>query len=172
MTIQDYGSIGEIIGAVATVATLAYLAYQIRQNTQTARLSATAAYSSSVNSITHLLAQDDSARRVYFGGLRDYASLSQDDQERFETLLMLYVSGIQQTFFMKEHGLPEDAWRQVENSFLWVVQQPGFSLFWENWSESNSPRFVAWVEENAAPLRRPRSAAAQQRAAADSAGGE
>ena len=33
MTIQDLGSIGELVAALATVATLAYLAIQIRQNT-------------------------------------------------------------------------------------------------------------------------------------------
>ena len=32
MTIQELGSIGELIGAIATVATLIYLALQIRQN--------------------------------------------------------------------------------------------------------------------------------------------
>jgi hypothetical protein len=34
LTIQDLGSIGELIAAIATVATLAYLALQIRQNTR------------------------------------------------------------------------------------------------------------------------------------------
>lgn len=33
MTIQDLGSIGELIAALATLATIAYLAVQIRQNT-------------------------------------------------------------------------------------------------------------------------------------------
>ena len=33
MTIQDWGSIGELIAAVATVLTLIYLALQIRANT-------------------------------------------------------------------------------------------------------------------------------------------
>ncbi len=37
MTIQDLGSLGELIAAVATVATLVYLALQIRQNTHTLR---------------------------------------------------------------------------------------------------------------------------------------
>ena len=32
MTIEQLGSLGEIIGAAATIATLAYLAVQIRQN--------------------------------------------------------------------------------------------------------------------------------------------
>ena len=37
MNIQDIGSLGEFIAAVATVATLVYLATQIRQNTKVAK---------------------------------------------------------------------------------------------------------------------------------------
>ncbi len=40
MTIQDWGSIGELIGAIATVATLVYLAIQIKRNTLIAKTSA------------------------------------------------------------------------------------------------------------------------------------
>ena len=40
MTIQDWGSIGELVGAIATVATLIYLAVQIRVNTLIAETSA------------------------------------------------------------------------------------------------------------------------------------
>ena len=37
MTIQDLGSVGELIAAIATIATLAYLAIQIRQSAKVAR---------------------------------------------------------------------------------------------------------------------------------------
>ena len=37
MTIQDLGSLGELIAAVATVLTLGYLAVQLRQNTKALR---------------------------------------------------------------------------------------------------------------------------------------
>ena len=40
MTIQDLGSIGERLAAVATLATLFYLAVQIRQNTKAVRAAA------------------------------------------------------------------------------------------------------------------------------------
>ncbi len=40
MTLQDSGSLGELVGAIATVATLAYLAVQIRSNTHAVRSSA------------------------------------------------------------------------------------------------------------------------------------
>jgi len=38
MSISEWGSLGEVIGAIATVATLLYLALQIRANTKQARL--------------------------------------------------------------------------------------------------------------------------------------
>lgn len=34
MSIQDLGSLGELVAAIATIATLIYLATQIRQNTR------------------------------------------------------------------------------------------------------------------------------------------
>ncbi len=33
-TIQDYGALGELVGAIVVVITLVYLAFQIRQNTR------------------------------------------------------------------------------------------------------------------------------------------
>ena len=39
VTIQDLGSIGELVAAAATIATLAYLAAQVRQNTRALRSS-------------------------------------------------------------------------------------------------------------------------------------
>jgi hypothetical protein len=39
MSIQDLGSLGELIAAIATVGTLIYLALQIRQNTAVVRTS-------------------------------------------------------------------------------------------------------------------------------------
>ena len=39
VTIQDVGSIGEMIAAIATIGTLAYLAIQVRQNTRALRSS-------------------------------------------------------------------------------------------------------------------------------------
>ena len=37
MTIQDLGSLGELMAAIATVATLVYLAIQLKQNTRALR---------------------------------------------------------------------------------------------------------------------------------------
>ena len=56
MTIQDLGSIGELIAAIATVATLIYLAVQIRANTTALRIEARRAESLSKECDRHLIA--------------------------------------------------------------------------------------------------------------------
>lgn len=59
MTIQDLGSIGELVAAIATVATLLYLAHQIRQNTKVARSSMRHGITDSVAETGRVLAEGD-----------------------------------------------------------------------------------------------------------------
>ena len=68
MTIQDFGSIGELITALAT---LAYLALQIRQNKAVGRATGTSAHLSVLNDFSLVLVQDPELHQLYFGGLAD-----------------------------------------------------------------------------------------------------
>ena len=49
MTIQQLGSIGEFVAAIATLATLIYLALQIRRNTAVARATGTSEHTAALN---------------------------------------------------------------------------------------------------------------------------
>ena len=51
MTIQDWGSIGEILGAGAVIITLLYLTTQVRQNTKALHSSMFQACSNATHSI-------------------------------------------------------------------------------------------------------------------------
>ena len=62
MTIQDLGSIGELIAAIATIATLVYLAIQIRQNTAQQKLDAYVSVQHGQNSVVDLLRDPDMMR--------------------------------------------------------------------------------------------------------------
>ena len=155
MTIQELGSLGELVAAVATVATLVYLAAQIRQNTRTVRASGTGAASVSVNAMTHLLAQDDDARRVYFRGMRDPDSLTDDEREKFFSLVMLYLAGTQQAFYLlNEDAISDRMWSQTAQGLEWAIAQPGFVAYWSVWGGMNSPEFNTWVEERVVRNRR------------------
>ena len=59
MTIQDWGAVSEIVGAIAVIITLIYLAVQIRQNTSQIRNEGHARITESYNEILSQLLDDD-----------------------------------------------------------------------------------------------------------------
>ena len=65
MTIQDLGSIGEMIAAVATIITLLYLAVQLKASNRLARASASRAPNSDLNSINAAFGVDPVFRPVW-----------------------------------------------------------------------------------------------------------
>ena len=82
VTVQDYGSIGELIGAIATVATLAYLASQIRQNTRAVRAAAVDSSISHSMDVRKSLYESEALTRIYNSGSHDPQALSQEDLVR------------------------------------------------------------------------------------------
>ena len=87
MSIQDLGSIGELIAAIAIVITLAYLAVQIRQSAKATRQ---AAFHSAVESGLALrleLIREPEIVALYLKGLSDHRSLSREDLLRFNMLM-------------------------------------------------------------------------------------
>lgn len=94
MTIQDWGAIGEIVGAIAVVASLVYLAVQIRQNTQqishsieAARIASLERNIQSANRMRELLIVDRYLAELFLAGLRDFDALDGTDKMRFELFL-------------------------------------------------------------------------------------
>ena len=71
MTIQDWGSIGELIAAIATVATLIYLAAQIRQNSKHTDATTEDAVASRFNDVNLLIASDPQLADLLADGLDD-----------------------------------------------------------------------------------------------------
>ena len=68
MSIQDLGSVGELVGAVAVVLSLLYLATQIRQNTQATRASSYEDVAQGVRAFMALIAQDEGLAQIYLRG--------------------------------------------------------------------------------------------------------
>jgi hypothetical protein len=74
VTIQDLGSLGELVAAIATVATLIYLATQIRASNRLARAEASRTPNSDLNSINASFGTDPlfraAMRRILTGSIR------------------------------------------------------------------------------------------------------
>lgn len=149
MTIQDLGSIGELIAAVATLVTLAYLALQIRQNTiqlqnnaRDARASATTSYAQVETTLTLQIGLSPVTASIWFKGMADLESLTPQEQDQFTLLMGAYLNHIRQSFYLNEEGvLAPDLWQLTEGVLRSFALQPGFRSFWNRWDEQFSDRF-------------------------------
>jgi hypothetical protein len=143
VTIQDLGSLGELIAAVATVATLIYLAAQIRQNTSTVRSSSAAAQNQNQNTLLLSLAQDPELNRIFWTGLESRSQLEAADQRRFDAVMAAMLNNYEQTWrFYNERTIDEGAWLGQLDSIRWFVAQPGFNEYWTNWGSMASHDFA------------------------------
>ena len=95
MTIQDLGSIGELIAALATVATLIYLATQIKQSKEQisqsnslARFNAVRNVMDQFNELNKLIVTDKSLRQV----LEKPDDLSPEESEQVYTYAMMFCA--------------------------------------------------------------------------------
>ena len=149
MTIQDIGSIGEVIGAVATVATLAYLAMQIRRSnilsTAESKRFARNATSETILSIV----RDPDVARLWREGLSDRGALNTDDKVRFDMLLGEYISGISAGLMDQVLLGDQDAFHASESqeNIRVFLQTPGGTAWWEKFRGRYEPRVRSAIDE-------------------------
>ena len=99
MTIQDLGSIGELVAAIATVATLIYLALQIRANTRALKIDARRSESEIVGGFyANAIIGSSDVARIFNAGLADPTSLAPEEATRF-LFLMGRLLGAESSFF-------------------------------------------------------------------------
>ena len=174
VTIQDYGSIGELVGAVATIATLAYLAVQIRANTRmTSAQSGHVAHQLSA-SLSLSVAENPQLAGVFRRGISNYDALEPDEKTQFIFVLSNFVANAENSFNDFKTGIKTRArfdrdWMGIRH----LVSSPGGRAYWKRFSFQVGTDFRAFVEsdlfEDADPGTQIPQTAAQQSAAADSA---
>jgi hypothetical protein len=101
VSIQDVGSIGELIAAIATVLTLVYLAIQVRHNSHALDRSNEFAQANSIHHLTILfnelnwrLASDAELADIYTRALSG-EELSPTDDTRFTAFVNTYIATIE-----------------------------------------------------------------------------
>lgn len=131
MTIQDVGSIGELIAAVATVVTLAYLAVQIRQNTESLRLGSELELGNQVLDWHARITSQPELIRIWDPAV-DPASMSPEDKARFVWLVaeafLIYET---QYEFYRKGRISEEAWQPKIRSILGLLENPVVEKWWE-----------------------------------------
>ena len=131
ITLQDLGSLGELIAAVAVVVSLLYVAVQVRQNSRSIRAANYQTFSESYREFRVLLLKDESLRIVWAKGLQSRSQLSGSDQAQFDNLMMIFTRVAETNFYHASNGL-------VDESFLsgWLEEaieiwrMPGVQDWW------------------------------------------
>ena len=133
MTLNDLANIGQVIGAIAVVISLIYVALQIRQNTNAVRSATAQTVHEHFANWYHLIAADAELSRIAASGLRDYASLSEQERVRFIAAFMSFLSYSQNAFLKWRQGLLAPAlWTGWEQVILNLLGAPGGAALWKD----------------------------------------
>ena len=132
MTLQDLGSIGELIGAVATVATLAYLALQIRSNSKITRSAALQATLDGGRDHTiQPILNNPGLVGLLRKGMSGIDSLDGDEKARFTWFLVESSLQMQNIMHLYEQGIlakvDYDAWLGYTVA---ILRTPGAAEVW------------------------------------------
>jgi hypothetical protein len=135
VTIQDLGSIGELIAAIATVATLAYLAIQIRRNTTSVRATSRLEIASGWRAHNRSML-DPAVNRAYQQGLRAYPDIPYNERSVFVNLFTDHAVFLQGAFALYEEGQVDQ--QTYEDYLTWFACQavtPGGAVLWKEMSQ-------------------------------------
>ena len=150
MTIQELGSLGELLAAIATLATLVYLARQIRQNTSFARSANFGTWIEAINRANDTLIEiSDFARDA----LAKSRPLSESETIRFFAYCGQVLNAGEAFFLFHQDGTVDDQYFLSKMAAVRaLLATPGGRELWEStFNEALDPRFVAYVTEEILP---------------------
>jgi hypothetical protein len=153
MNLQNLGTIGELVSAIAVVASLFYLAFQIRQNTRQIDENTKAAQAAAFDSsIAHTfmarqtIVENADVARIYLQGSNDPNSLSDEDRVRYRLIVHNILWALWNMLSQARVGeLYSETWDAQIATLDRIVSTPGFRWFWDNYSQEFGASFRAIV---------------------------
>jgi hypothetical protein len=144
---QDLGSLGEFVAAIATVATLIYLAVQIRASNRLARAEASRMPNSDLNSLNAAFGTDPTFRvaihRVLTGASRD--ELEQSDRTLLDYYLISITNIQEQLAREVREGVLDPGALDFGGAGLFLL--PYYRASWSLYREYLSSPFVVAFEK-------------------------
>ncbi len=142
MSIQDLGSLGELIAAIATIITLVYLAIQIRQNTTSSR---TATYQNIVSTgleLGHTFARDASFADLFTRGANAPDKLSKAEWVRLQSHINGVFRCYELVFHQFEHGaIDKAAWEGWRLNMQRFFKLAAYREVWQRTRDEFPPAF-------------------------------
>jgi hypothetical protein len=151
MTLEDLGSIGEFVAALATVGTLVYLAIQIRSNTRQMRGQAFVSLNDASRQIISRLHDDPSLDAIVLKATADWSSLSVDEQRRATYFFIDDTNYFELAFMLWQQGaIDEQTYATKEAHLITVLMSPGRRYWWDEVEYIVDPRFRRRIDSQLA----------------------
>ncbi len=126
MSIQDLGSIGELLAAIATVATLIYLALQIRENSKQLRVTSINALNELINYGFDPIYNSDRNTQAWLVGLSSPEELNDLDRQLFDLFMGRIMNSFQTAMTQyRQGGLEERDFERYLGVYKGVLDTPG-----------------------------------------------
>ena len=132
-TIQDWGALGEILGAVGVILSLLYLARQLRRSDDTARAASIQSVLDGFRDrIGNAAARDGSFDDCLARGLNSLEDLTDTEKRRFFYIISEHVLHMQNVYQLYEHKLlPRETMESWLAYTVSLLMTPGGSEIWK-----------------------------------------
>jgi len=149
MSIQDLGSLGELIAALATVLTLIYLATQIRQNTNQLKGEAIIAINETEYDLDKELRGDMVLFSQVIRATTSWDSLQPQEQAAVHLFFHSHTRWCETCWTLWVIGaLDQETYASREKFIISFLSHPeGGRVWWKNWKEIYDPRFSERIEQ-------------------------
>ena len=152
MSIQDVGSIGELIAAIATLGTLAYLAIQVRQNTRALQSSTFQEITNDMSISSEAVCTHPVLAEVLTRGNQEGMQvLSTEEQMRYSFFFLMTFRRLESVFMQRRLGFIDPELTQgFERSVLSAIISGGGAEWWARAKPAFSEDFAAHVDQRLA----------------------
>ena len=146
MSIQDWGAIGEILGAIGVIVTLLYLATQLRQNTKAMKSATVQTYNQTAMNISDFMS--DHARM--FTKQWEEEELSPEEELRFNMFAMKLFYQMESIFLHYREGtVDRDLFDSRMRGFRRAMEGPSMMDAWQQYRDWDlADAFVRYAEEH------------------------
>lgn len=153
MTLQDIGSLGELIAAVATIGTLWYLARQIRQSSQLVRHTQSLEFVRWRTDLLAPLVNDRGTTELWLKGEEHFRELDDADRQRLVFFEWRAISGWSHYFHMHRQGLVEPhQWQELQGNFSRIGRRQAMRAAWQQVRDGYEADFRAFLDRHIEPL--------------------
>ena len=147
MTIQDLGSLGELIAAIATVLTLGYLALQLRQNTKALRSQTFQQSSMDMSLTANAISSDNELASIIIKSNESLATLDPTERLRFHFWMLVAIRRFEAIYVQAEYGsIDLIRIEGFERSIISLLADGGAAEWWATTKSAFSTDFVTYAD--------------------------